>query len=110
VHQSQSWRKGENKRLISKNGRPIIFKLKHKWGGWKRCYANFKSEAAFVRKLTAVAIKLKKRKMQLSSLIDSGHEIFLVSFIQKTSAITISPELNSLLGALGMNLQLDFWT
>lgn len=106
---SQYWRKGEKKSFARKGKKTITFKSKYKWGGWKHHYPSPKSEIALVQKLTAVALKLRKRKTQLHSLVENDHHIFLVSLIQKTSTVCIPPKLHSLLGDLGINLQLDFW-
>ena len=106
---SQCWRKGEKKSFISKGKKIITFKSKHKWGGWKYHFPSPKSEIALVQKLTAVALKLRKRKTRLRSLVENDHHIFLISLLQKTSTVCIPPKLHYLLGNLGINLQLDFW-
>ena len=106
---SQSWRRGERKSSISKSGETRLLPGKHKWGGWKRHYQNSRSEGAIVRKMTRVAKDLIPRKTKLRALVESGHEIHLVSLVQDTSSVLIPPELHALLGDLGIHLQIDFW-
>lgn len=106
---SDSWRKGEKKRITLPNGKTRQFDSVHKWGGWKLRYQRARTDTALIRRMTTAATSLKKRKAKLKALMRSGHEVFLVSLVQDYASIVVPPRLHTLLGDLGVHLQIDFW-
>ena len=106
---SQSWRRGDRKGFVSRDGKNHWFRSKHKWGGWKVFFQSPKTESALIQKMTAVAKRLSKRKAKLCALAEDGHMIYLISLVQDVSSIVIPPSLHKRLGELHIHLQIDFW-
>jgi hypothetical protein len=111
---SESWRKGERKSFVKKNGEIHWFRSTNKWGGWKHFFKSPRrgrelTDRELIRKMMAVGTSLNRRKARLRALINGGHEIYLISLVQHTSSLIIPPELHRRLGELGIHLQIDFW-
>lgn len=106
---SQWWCRGE-KRIYNSDCRKRPQQTTvHKLGGWKHYFGASKNETGLIRKMTRVAAELNGRRPKLRALLESGHEIYLVTLVQDVSSIVLPPELHEHLGRLGIHLRIDFW-
>lgn len=108
----RSWRKGERKSYVRKDGSTILFDSSHNWSGWKHKLSEELSSQPLEAQLEAWCELLRTRKRGLKLVRNMVEKIHLDCCIvcSSTTCFIVSPLVQETLAQLDVSLAVTYYT
>ena len=108
----RSWRKGERKSYVGKDGSTILFDSFHEWSGWKHNLLEELSSQPLEAQLEAWCELLRSRKRGLKLVRNMVEKIHLDCCIvcSSTTSFILSPLVQKTFSQLDVSLAVTYYT
>ena len=107
---NQSWRRGEQKQFIRRDGSIRTFGSIHEWGGWKLFSSDEERKLSLDEQLTAWMARLRTKGHELQGLHQRGWKSELNFFVASSECLDMPVNVLNALASLGVGLNLTLST